>query len=388
MSTTRQEGQVTGEVGAVPGPQIEDGEGAGGQAGAGAGGEGDGAGGLVQGVAQPEPIGGGPAMGGVAFATRTAVGTATSGGRGGWRRVWRRAWRALVALALFAALFAWIGVEPVLASLRHVDPLVLVGLVLLQSTQSLCAACRWRACGRLCGVVAPFPRWWAGIYLTQLVSQCIPSALLADLSRFGLLAQGASGTPPLAVARAIVCDRVVNAAAVFLVCLCMAPLLLHLAPSRGVAATILAMGGGPPLLVLGVLALDRGRRRGFPGGASRGGLTQGLKDWLPRLAGAPLLWSLAILSLVVAGFGIAAAAVGLSPLPIYLPWIPLVVALTSLAPVSISDWGVRESAALWLLVPLGATPATVLALGLTVGAGVLLGALPGLAILLYAARQR
>ena len=79
------------------------------------------------------------------------------------------------------------------------------------------------------------------------------------------------------------------------------------------------------------------------------------------------------------------AATGLGLLEQLLPfivWVPLVLAAVTLLPITISDWGTRESAALLLLAPTGLEPEAIVSVSIIYGLFYLLVTLPGGLLLL------
>lgn len=262
---------------------------------------------------------------------------------------------------------------------------VIAGLCLVQ-LQVILSALRWRfTAGRL-GQVINAPRAIREYYVASLLNQSLPGGMGGDAIRaWRMRSLGAGGWK--LPAKAIVYERLSGQAIFFL----MLALGLPLWP-------LLIEGPSPVHVgwVVGGVCVAAGLLLAGIGWAARRGtvVSPGLKDvfrdaaevflhrgaWLVQAA-----LSLVVVAAYAAVFLLSSHAIGAT-----LPWqaaltiIPLCL-LSMLIPVGLGGWGTREAAAMALWPLFGYSPSDGLAASLLYGALSLIGAAPGLIILVLEA---
>lgn len=293
----------------------------------------------------------------------------------------QRLW-ALVRLAVTGGVIAllWSAVDgrAVLRILAQAHPLWLAAAVAVLMCQTLLSALRWKLTAAPLGQSIPLPHAIKEYFMSQVVNQALPGAVLGDAAR-ALRARAQAG---LAVAtQAVVFERLAGQIAMFLTMAC------------AFAVTALRAGG-----------LDWPMGFAAPLGAVivAGGMIGAwlmAAQWFPALLGARLgRWMrpfyCAVLSRAVlpaqiglgaaitlcnlAAFGLCAWAVGVQlSLAAVFAVVPVVL-FSMLIPLTISGWGIREGAAAVLL-PLAGVPAPeAIAASVMFGIALLLAVLPGL----------
>ncbi|MCY7412295.1 MAG: flippase-like domain-containing protein, partial [Salinibacterium sp.] len=234
------------------------------------------------------------------------------------------------------------------------------------------------------------PRWHAlrEYYLAQLVNSSVPGGIVGDAGR-AVRSRGQAGLT--VAAQAVVVERFAGQVAVLAVMVA-AITVTSLVPGGlqwpswmlALAATITAAA----LLMLGLL-LAAGRLPGRLGPR----ITE-----LSRTAAIALLGRAVILrqlalsagttACILAAFAFCALAVGLTlPIGAVLTLVPLIL-LTTLIPITISGWGLREGAAAALLPLAGATASASLAASVAFGLVGLIAVLPGAAVVWMSSRER
>ncbi|TVR06719.1 MAG: UPF0104 family protein [Salinarimonadaceae bacterium] len=286
---------------------------------------------------------------------------------------------------IFAILFFALDGAATLAALGQADiGLVLIALTIVQ-LQFLLSALRWRFTAQRLGLPLPFRRALSEYYVAGFLNQTLPGGVAGDAARaYRNRAADANGRLGWrASLRSVVLERAAGQIAFFSVAiagLAAWPFLVPTSAPDGVEALVAA-----PIVVLFVLsaiiALVAARapriiRSAFAelGPDLRRAFLDHGAWW--RQAG----MSLAIVGGYVAVFAVCGAALG-SPIPA-MGWftvIPMVL-LAMVLPVSIGGWGVREGAAVALFPLVAVDASTALAIAILYGIVNLVGALPGLAL--------
>jgi glycosyltransferase 2 family protein len=293
-----------------------------------------------------------------------------------------RPWRVLrlvLPVAILALLWHLADGSAVLARLAQSDWRWLLAALVATNLQTLLSALRWRLTAAPLGQPLTVGHALGEYYLSQLVNQTLPGGVLGDAARAVRARQSSLATS----AQAVVIERLVGQAALLAVM------------ATGFATALILPGGldWPPELgeatgiVVGTVALV---------GALAAGL--GGRVW-PRLGQAfwqsvrvsvlsrrawprHVVLGLAIVGCNLLTFAFCARATGtvLSP-EVVVTLVPLILT-AMLVPLSVAGWGLREGAAVALLPLAGVSPEAALAASLAFGAVILLGSLPGAAVLL------
>jgi len=287
--------------------------------------------------------------------------------------------QAVITVALLVLLWQAADGANALEVLLAANPLWLVAALIVLTLHTVLAAERWRLTAAALGL--SLPRWHAlrEYYLAQLVNSTVPGGVVGDAGR-AVRSRGQAGLT--VAAQAVVVERFAGQVAVLAVMVAaitvtsLVPGGLHW-PSwmLALAATITAVS----LLALGLL---------LAAGHLTGRLGRRITE-LSRTAAIALLGRAVILrqialsagttACILAAFAFCTLAVGLSlPIGAILALVPLIL-LTTLIPITISGWGLREGAAAALL-PLagaGVTASDSLAASVAFGLVGLIAVLPG-----------
>ena len=268
---------------------------------------------------------------------------------------------ASLALGVSGALLVW--------SLRHVDVHTLEDLdvwwaafgVLLTVPMTLLSALRWANASEQAGVPLSFRTATERYYLASLLNQLLPGGVAGDVLRAHRHGRESSRYAPAAAS--VVAERTAGQVVLALVGL---PALAYVGLLEPYTAAMLV---GLVAVLLFLASWWHAR------GPIDGSLLPALFE--PRAMMAQLGLSALILGSYLAIFGTAAAALSL-PLgrDLWFGAFPTALLAMSL-PVGFAGWGLREGAALIAFEALGRPAADGVALGLTYGAMVFVGALPG-----------
>ena len=299
-------------------------------------------------------------------------------GRSSRARVW--VWvRAVGGLSVLAGLLWRLGAGPFLDGLRRLDAAALIAGIGLGAAGTLGAAWRWRLVAGGLGVRLALPAAVAAYYRSQFLNTALPGGVIGDVHR--ALSHGRDIGDVGRGVRAVVLERVAGQAV-----------------QIGVAVAVLAWLPSPvrsalPALVavavavgLGLVLVARTLPRAAPARwvrALRGAGTE-IHDGL--LAHGRWL-AIVVVSTFVVGtylgmFVLAARTAGNdSPLSRLLP-LGLLVLLAMAVPLNIGGWGPREGVAAWAFAAAGLTADQGVATAVVYGVLVLVGSLPGAAVLI------
>ncbi|MBB3950038.1 uncharacterized membrane protein YbhN (UPF0104 family) [Aureimonas jatrophae] len=274
------------------------------------------------------------------------------------------------------------GVARLLSTL---NPVAFALAVLAVQVQVVVSALRWRFTARRLGQHLPLGRAVAEYYLASLLNQILPGGVAGDAVRVLRSRHGGEGEDESRTGRAlqaVVLERLSGQVVLLGAALggvVLAPFVYGRSLPGGWPG--LVAPGGLLLLILAGLAFS----------ARRGRAAERLRALGPALAavflrrGAPILQiasSLVVVGGYLAAFALAGAAVGapLDPVAVVL-LVPLVL-LSMLLPVSVGGWGVREGAAAAILPVAGLGADQAVAASLVYGLASLVGAAPGLLVVL------
>jgi len=299
-----------------------------------------------------------------------------------------RTLQAFVTIALFVLLWRFADGADAAQVLLGVNPLFIIAALLALTLHTVLAAERWRLTAGALGL--PLGRWHAlrEYYLAQLVNSTVPGGVVGDASR-AVRSRGQAGLT--VAAQAVVVERFAGQVAV-IATMVVAIAVTTLVPGGldwpawmlGLAAAITA----GCLVGLGLL-LAATRLPGRVGPR----LTELSRTAAIALVGRRVVLKQVALSAgttacILAAFAFCALAVGLSlPVAAILTLVPLIL-LTTLIPITISGWGLREGAAAALLPLAGATTSASLAASVAFGLVGLVAVLPGAAVVWMSSRER
>lgn len=292
-------------------------------------------------------------------------------------------------LLVLAATVRLVDGSGIARRLAGIEPVPFALALLAVQVQVLVSALRWRFTARRLGQALPLGRAVAEYYLASLLNQILPGGVAGDAVRVLRSSRERGGERRTArAAQAVVLERL-SGQVVLLGAALAGVLLAPLVYGRDLPGrwTPLVLAGVLLLAVLLGLALTRARGRAAGFIATMG---PALGEAFFR-RGAPLVQlasSLVVVAAYLAAFALAGAAVG-APLGLgaALLLVPLVL-LSMLLPVSVGGWGVREGAAAAILPVAGLGAQDAVAASLVYGLASLLGAMPGLLVLLRFAVAR
>lgn len=295
--------------------------------------------------------------------------------------------RIAALVVMLGLLFAALDGKTALASLGQANlGLVLLALVTVQ-IQFLLSAVRWRFTASRLGLPLPMGRALREYYVAGFLNQTLPGGVAGDAARaYRNRASDAEGRLSWrASLRSVVLERAAGQIAFFAVAiggLAAWPFLIPASAPDGVEALVAA-----PLVIfvaLGAIAALVGARAPRKLRSAFAELGPDMRRvFLDRGAwwrqGAA---SLAIVAGYVGAFVICAAALGVAiPAIGWFTVIPMVL-LAMILPISIGGWGLREGAAVALFPLVGVDASKALAVAILYGLVNLIGALPGLALVL------
>lgn len=296
---------------------------------------------------------------------------------------WWRWARPLGGAAILVVVVAQLGGAPFRDALRALDVASLgVGTAIAVATTA-CAAWRWRLIAERLRIELAMSSAVAAYYRSQFLNLTLPGGVLGDLDRG--LNHGHEVDDVRRALRAVVWERmsgqVVLASAALVALLLLGPftpLTLVLAAGATVATAVLVV------VVVGVARRGRG---GLAVRVARVAVADARGLLHPRLLIGVTVASLAAVAGHVATFVVAARTVGVDMPVAELVPVALLVLLVAAVPLNLAGWGPREGAAAWVFAAAGAPAAEGLAVAVAYGAIVLVGALPGVVVIL-AGRSR
>ncbi|WP_082569624.1 lysylphosphatidylglycerol synthase transmembrane domain-containing protein [Knoellia sp. Soil729] len=286
----------------------------------------------------------------------------------------QRRWaRTVGGAVVLLALLLHLGTQGVSTALHGLDVGVLVAGAALAAVTTVVAAWRWRVVAGRLGVPLSMPSAVAACYRAQFLNVTLPAGVLGDVDRavhHGRLVDDV-GRALRAVAWERTAGQVVLAGVT----------LTALAAGGSFTALPLVVAGGA-FVAVGVTALARWSSFG-----------RVVVDDARRLSSPSAVLRIAAASLVVVGghvvtFTLAARAVGVRmPLADVAP-LALLVLVAAGIPLNLAGWGPREGVAAWAFAASGSTASQGLAVAVAFGVIVLVGTLPGAALLLVARSRR
>jgi uncharacterized membrane protein YbhN (UPF0104 family) len=295
------------------------------------------------------------------------------------RRLGRAAIRVSVTIAVLWALLRAVDLERVHFS-RIQAPWLVLGL-LSTLPQMLGVVLRWRFTAARLGLHIPFGEAFREYYVSSLANQLLPSGIAGDALRAARHGVRLGAEHAGLSWRAVLIERVAGQLVMMLCALLSAPLWLE-------GRWFLPVGGALVLVVAVALgAIRLASERGWLPGFARLVLGDAVKALFePRALLAQLGTSLLTIVSCIAMFGCCARALSA---PLGLPDLvriaPLVLAAMTL-PVSFAGWGIRELASSALYSAGGLDPAVGAATSILYGALSLVGATPGLAVIVWPKR--
>ncbi|WP_082475878.1 lysylphosphatidylglycerol synthase transmembrane domain-containing protein [Rhizobium sp. Leaf341] len=280
----------------------------------------------------------------------------------------------ILLIGVLAALLLNVDISAVLSALNKVSPgHLMAGLVLVQ-VQIVVSAVRWQFTARRLSFSLSFLHAVREYYVATAVNQLAPGGIAGDALRAFRLRHGQSGGLKRS-AKTVVFERLSGQLSFFLLFAAGVffwPLLPGGSAMPGGMLLPAAIGLAGTMAVLVVVVM---RYRGF--GRELGAVFVRHYAWAVQAS-----LSITVVLAYVALFMLASHAVGAPLPPVSALTIVPASLLVMLVPTGLGGWGTREAAAaaLWPLAGYGAADGV--AASLVYGALALVGALPGIAILL------
>lgn len=275
--------------------------------------------------------------------------------------------RGGLSLALLALLFVLVPIDDVLQVARRVPPLVWVaGLCVFLCGHAVSAA-KWRL---LIGPGVSYPRALRAHLAGLAANLCLPSVAGGDVLRAGLVYPHAEDRARLALGS--LADRLVDTFGLVLLAAVGASLAFGEAGLGGAEPRLLAglAGFAAAAAVVAVIVLGRLPRPAEQAAGQPGGLLSKAVAAATDLAREPgrlavvLAASLLVQSAFIGVNVVFAAAAGLKVSAAAWVFAWSAAKIIAIAPVSLGGLGLREASTAALLMPFGADPATVIAVGL------------------------
>ena len=292
-------------------------------------------------------------------------------------------WRVLVTVSLLLALAWWFdlrGVAARLVAMRLGWVALALGLSVMQVTA---LAWRWRFTAHRLHVALSFPEAWREYYLSIFLNQVLPGGIMGDVSRAWRQARARAGTESDGAggpaARAVIFERL-SAQAVMTTVALVSLLVLPAAVGRTSGTLVFATVAAATVIVVTILIWVR-RQSSAESPTGRVLAELARAHLSPSVFAVQLSSGLFIVGTYLATYVAAARAVGVeTPLLVILPLVAPVL-MTMLIPVTVAGWGLRESAAALLWGAVGLTAADGVTVSVAYGLIVLVGSLPGAAVL-------
>ena len=275
------------------------------------------------------------------------------------------------SVVLLGVAFSRADLPATLALLSDTRPFPLLLAVLLGPVQIVLSAIRWRMVAAQLGPTPSVREATEEYALSTLLNFVLPSGIGGDALRTWRHHRQWGATGQTAVFSTLL-ER--GAGQFVLASICLTGLLLWpvLHPDVARPAGLLLLTG-VILAAMILLAL---------GPASLPGIGRFCAATRQALRRPPVMvLSLVVVASYIAGFSLCAIALGLPPRGAVLTGIPLILLAMSL-PLSVGGWGIREAAAVTILPVLGWSSEAALAVAGLYGISTLLGASPGVIVLL------
>lgn len=288
--------------------------------------------------------------------------------------------RILITLALIGLLGTLLEPGKIFHTLNEFDGFTGLLMLSVNIILMLVFAKRWQVIASGLNFELPYGRLVRAIWLASCLSQFGPTLLIAEATRFRMLRKHAPANL-LIVSQML--DRISGQIVLFLIVLFLFPLVAgHLQPSF---LTLLSSLAGVIIVAALIFHFLYRRMRSVLQPGTRQAIE--LMGWR-GLTGHYCL-SLLVQLLLVLNFSLAAFGIGiLDQLLPFLITLPLVFAVLTLLPITISDWGSRETAAVILLSPSGLDAETIVSVSMLFGLFHLLTALPGGLLLVRGAARK
>ena len=286
-------------------------------------------------------------------------------------RFWAASWVGPVAAAGILAVLLWrLGSGPFLAGVRLVDGPAVAAALAIGGLTTVCTAWRWSLVAGGLGLRLPLGEAVAGCYRSVFLNATLPGGVVGDVHR--AVRSGRDAGDLGRGVRAVVWER--TAGQVVQLVLAVAVLLALPSPVRpAMPAIVLAA------VAVAALALLLPRA---------GWLRRTISDARTVVLAPDTRARIALASAVaVAGhaatFLVAARAAGATAPLVHLLPLALLALLAMSLPVNVAGFGPREGVAAWAFGAAGLTAAQGVATGVAYGVLVLVGSLPGAAVLLW-----
>lgn len=285
--------------------------------------------------------------------------------------------RLFVSFAFLVVLGFTVDLRVALATFRDLELPWLAALLGVNASAYGLWAWRWQLLARSEGIPLRYSAALQGIFLLQGASQVVPVPFVADAARAATVPPN---TPPAALVRSIVLDRVASLVSLALFVTALLPFYLRL-PYPGELRWVLLVPGAA---LLATVIAARWTS------TSEGRLAFLRKVTRPRDAAAPVLLGIAISLVLGFEFFLAARALAIAPAPDagLILLVPVLSLFVSLVPISLADWGSREAVALVTLTPYLDRAEDIVAVSLLIGFTNLLCAIPGALAVISVARSR
>lgn len=277
--------------------------------------------------------------------------------------------RLFITLGLLAVLSSQLDMTNIARILETLDPATATVIIATNLSLFPLFARRWQLVASELQLTLSFRQLLGAIWAAAFVGQFGPTLLVSEATRFQMLRKQASAAQ---LVTSQIVDRISGQVVLFALVLLLLPFYgfsTHDWPSKLIAGTAGLVG----IAVL-VVWLTKQRIRSLIGTSGK----QAIRILGKRGLSGHYRLSLVIQCLLTLNFGLAAIGLGLVdqlfPLIVLIP--PVLAALT-LLPITISDWGTREAAALLVLAPSGLNPESIVATSLVYGSCYVVASLPG-----------
>lgn len=290
-------------------------------------------------------------------------------------------WVLKIALtgALFWYLLGRIDLADAWAEARSMDPWLLLAAAASLLVQVPIGAVRWRAVLRSMRAALPFGRIFSIYYIGCFFNLALPSSVGGDAIR--MWKARSAGLSLQAAVNSVMLERVATVLGLVLLVAAMQPILIARLGDLPGAWVFPALSVAGVLGVLALTLLDR-----LPGSLQHWKLVRGLGhlaqdarrvflnlNWAPRIIGWVLLGHLNLtvtVWLLAKGLGLGVDLLDCLAL------VPPVILVATL-PISVSGWGVRETAMVTAFAFVGVAAPSALAMSILFGVLVVLTSLPG-----------
>ncbi|MGA8044741.1 MAG: lysylphosphatidylglycerol synthase transmembrane domain-containing protein [Dermatophilaceae bacterium] len=289
-----------------------------------------------------------------------------------WRWV-----RPLGGAVILALVVAQLGGAAFREGLRALDAGTLLLGAVIAALTTLCSAWRWRLVADRLTVGLPLSTAVASYYRSLFLNLTLPGGVLGDVDRG--VQHGRRVDDVRLALRAVAWERVCGQ--VVLIGLAALAALLTPVPGPALALAVATLALIPIMAVLTVRTARAGGRS-IPTRVAAVALADGRSLRSPGVVVGLLVSSLIAIAGHVAIFVVAARAVGTAMAVPHLMTAAVLVLLVAAVPISLAGWGPREGAAAWVFAVTGAQASEGLAVSVAYGAMVLVGALPGLLVIL------